>query len=84
MRWDRQDARLLQFELGEPRVPGTLFLGSRACRPPCEQAWHMESTHVWDVGWHLRTSAGYTRPSTVCSEPHVSAAPQWKWNCFSL
>lgn len=30
------------------------------------------------------TSAGNIFPSTVCSEPLSSEAPQWKWNCLSL
>lgn len=30
----------------------------------------------------LSTSQGNLMPSTVCSEPLSSLAPQWKWNCL--
>lgn len=30
------------------------------------------------------TSAAYILPSIVCSEPLLSSAPQWKWNCSNL
>ena len=29
----------------------------------------------------LLTSAEYMDPSTVCSLPTLSEAPQWAWNC---
>lgn len=60
---------------GQPSRPVTLH-------PPREAGTEKAATELRLA--HLPTSAGYTRPSTVCSEPRSSVAPQWKWNCFSL
>lgn len=57
--------------------------------PPSQSLCCCTSTLISHLGiiimiQRFPTSAGYLVPATVCSEPLLSEAPQWKWNCLSL